>query len=70
MPPLTYLNKTRIKAAENLLLNTDISVAEIAYRTGFYDCAHFTKAFILEKGVSPLTFRKKIFSSCSNSTMF
>ena len=58
MPPLTYLNKTRVKAAENLLLNTDISVAEIAFRTGFYDCAHFTKTFITENGITPLAFRK------------
>lgn len=58
MSPVSYLNKTRIKAAENLLLNTSIPIAEIAFKTGFYDCAHFTKMFVSEKNITPFNYRK------------
>ena len=58
MPPLTYLIKIRLDAAENLLLNTELPIMEIAFRTGFYDCAHFTKVFIAEKGMSPVQYKK------------
>ncbi len=59
MPPSTYITKTRIEAAENMLINTQLSVSEIAYRTGFYDSAHFAKTFKTEKNISPASFRKK-----------
>ena len=58
MPPLTYLTKTRIAIAENLLLESSLSVAEVAYRTGFYDCSHFAKIFTQEKGISPFAYKK------------
>jgi len=56
--PLAYLTKIRLEAAENLLINTQLPIAEIAFRTGFYDCAHFTKVFTAEKKISPLQFKK------------
>lgn len=59
MTPTSYLGKRRIEAAENLLKNTQLSITEIAYRTGFYDSAHFTKTFETENKISPLAFRKK-----------
>jgi AraC-like DNA-binding protein len=58
MPPLTYLTKTRIDVAEDLLTETDLPVSEIAFRTGFYDCSHFAKSFTAEKGVSPFQYKK------------
>jgi len=57
-PPLTYLNKTRVNEAEKLLLNSNISITEVAERTGFYDCSHFAKTFTTLKGISPFSFRK------------
>lgn len=59
MPPSSYISKQRIEAAENLLLNTSFSISEIAFRTGFYDAAHFTKIFTSVKNLSPLAYRKK-----------
>ena len=59
MPPLAYLNKIRISSAEELLLKTDLSVTEVAFKTGFYDCSHFFKIFLKEKGISPYTFKKQ-----------
>lgn len=58
MPPLAYLNKIRIEVAEKLLIDPNFSVAEVAYRTGFYDCSHFAKIFLSEKKISPFAYKK------------
>ncbi len=59
MPPSSYVAKRRIEAAENMLVNTQLSITEIAYRTGFYDSAHFSKSFEAEIGITPLAYRKQ-----------
>ena len=58
LPPSEYLTRRRIEAAEYLLLNTALSVGEIALETGFYDASHLNKSFIAQKGISPNAFRK------------
>lgn len=58
LPPSEYLTRRRIEAAEYLLLNTALSVGEIALETGFYDASHLNKSFITQKGISPNAFRK------------
>lgn len=57
MTPSAYLTKIRIEAATGMLLNTNLSISEIAYRTGFYDASHFTKVFTQFHQISPLTYR-------------
>ena len=59
MPPLTYLTATRISVAEKLLVETNISISEIAFRTGFYDASHLTKAFTTSHGLSPVAYRNQ-----------
>lgn len=59
MPPLTYLNKIRIEAAKNLLLNTNYTIIEIANRTGFFDSPHFSRTFEKEVGITPSQYRKE-----------
>lgn len=58
MSPHKYLTKRRIEAATHYLENTDLSLAEIAENTGFYDTAHFTRIFKTEIGISPINYRK------------
>ncbi|MBE6536534.1 MAG: helix-turn-helix domain-containing protein [Ruminococcaceae bacterium] len=58
LPPSEYLMKRRLEAAEYMLLNTALSIAEIAYDSGFYDASHLNKSFVREKGISPKAFRK------------
>lgn len=53
------LRQARIELASDLLLNTDVSLAEIAHRCGFYDQSHFTKAFARTRGVTPRQFRER-----------
>ena len=58
LPPQTYILKTRMESAKNMLEKTTLSVSEIAFRTGFYDTAHFSRLFEAENKVSPAQHRK------------
>ena len=57
--PAAYLTKIRINSAVTMLLNTTLPVSEIAYRTGFYDASHLTKAFENTFGLSPIAYKNK-----------
>lgn len=59
MPPLAYLASTRIQAAQKLLMESDLSISEIAFRTGFYDASHFTRAFVSYYGLSPVAYKEQ-----------
>ncbi len=58
--PVEYLISYRIECAARKLLNTDYSVTEIAYSSGFNDLSYFIKTFKSIKGVTPKEFRKRI----------
>lgn len=54
-----YIRKLRIDKASQLLIDSDHSLAEIAYLSGFSDQSHFNRIFKKFKGKSPLSFRKE-----------
>lgn len=56
--PVDYRNEIRTTAAESLLVSTNFSVSEIAFKTGFEDPYYFSRVFKKQYGVSPLTYRK------------
>ena len=56
--PGNFIQQVRIRHACRLLIQTSVSVAEIAVRCGFYDQSHFTRSFRQAMGVSPLKYRK------------
>lgn len=53
-----YLNHVRLKEAARLLLETELSVTEIALACGFSDGNYFGDLFKKEKGISPRVYRK------------
>lgn len=55
--PRAYLTKVRVDVACHLLATTDISMAQIALRTGFYDQSHFTNQFVRHRGMPPSKYR-------------
>lgn len=58
LPPLKYLNKKRMEAAENLLLSTRKKVHEIALEMGFENTNHFINLFKKEYGSTPQAYRE------------
>ena len=55
--PNDYIIKTRINAACIDLENTQLSVTDIAFEHGFFDCSHFAKKFLSMMGESPGKYR-------------
>ena len=54
--------------AKRLLINLDLSVAEIGYRLNFNDNSYFTKFFKKYAGSAPEEFRKKTLNHSKNGT--
>ena len=55
--PSAYVHRVRVTAATSLLLETDLSVKEIAERTGYGDVYYFSKTYKKLTGRSPLQTR-------------
>lgn len=56
--PMQYVINYRLSRAKYLLSNTDMTITEIAHRTGFYDSAHLNKTFLTIDGICPTSYRK------------
>ena len=54
-----YLNQVRIAHARTLLLDTSLSVTEIAMKTGFNQVPYFNRCFKANTGMTPTAFRVK-----------
>ena len=55
-----FLNKIRIENVCKLLLNTDMSISQIAYESGFPNLPHFNKQFKLITNKTPSDYRESI----------
>lgn len=56
--PNEYLQRLRLKKSTMLLLNPELSISEIAERTGFSDSNYFCRQFRARYNVSPQKYRK------------
>jgi AraC-like DNA-binding protein len=59
MAPFQYLNEYRVKAAADLLRNTEDSVTQICFAVGFQDTSYFTRVFRERTGRTPTAFRRE-----------
>ncbi len=57
--PMSYLNKCRLSEARRLLSETDMSVTDVVYATGFSDSSNFSRLFKREIGLSPNEYKKQ-----------
>ena len=55
-----YIRKLRIEKAIDLLTNSDHTLSEVAYLTGFSDQSHFNRIFKANTGQNPSNFRKTL----------
>ena len=56
--PATYIKTIRLQKAKEMLETTDLTVSQIAYKTGFQSINHFTKIFKEKYGMPPTIFRQ------------
>jgi AraC-like DNA-binding protein len=56
-PFVTYVNQRRIDKAKELLSSTELSIGEIAARTGFKSSAYFCSVFRKDMSMSPTSYR-------------
>lgn len=56
-PPHRYVTVRRMERAKSLLSVTRLSVAEVAYRVGFYNTSHFSASFRKFTGTTPKRYR-------------
>jgi AraC-like DNA-binding protein len=57
--PMEYYNQLRIQRACSYLQFSDLKIKEIAFRLGYYDPFHFSKAFHKEMGITPKEYRRR-----------
>ena len=53
-----YINSRRVERSAELLRSTDMSVEEIAQRTGFSGTSYYCKIFKKQMGISPFRYRR------------
>src|SRR5882762_1815703 len=56
--PHYYLTQKRVERAQEMLVQTDLSIAEIAYAAGFSDQSHLARHFRYMLGTTPREFRQ------------
>ncbi|MBI1212043.1 MAG: helix-turn-helix domain-containing protein [Alphaproteobacteria bacterium] len=59
-PPIKYLTNWRMQIAAHKLREGKLSIAQIAFDTGYESEAAFTRAFKRELGVPPATWRRRV----------
>lgn len=57
--PMNYLNYYRVERSCYHLINSDMSITDIAYSCGFNDFSYYIKTFKRYKGETPNSYRKK-----------
>ena len=58
--PIEYLTNHRVNMAKELLRNTNKSITDIAFETGFSNAAYFTKVFKQIRQITPKEYRDRI----------
>ncbi|WP_435166905.1 AraC family transcriptional regulator [Paenibacillus glycanilyticus] len=60
MPPSDYITQVRMESAKRLLAETDASITEVAYTTGYSSLYAFTRTFKNRMGETPTAYRDAI----------
>jgi transcriptional regulator GlxA family with amidase domain len=58
--PSQYLRAVRMGIARDLIKNTNLSIADIAYRVGYHDASYFAADFRKAMLVSPIRYRQNV----------
>lgn len=66
MSTVQYISRKRIKLAERLLVDPELSITEVAMRSGFSSLTTFNRIFKMEKQCTPTEFKKMHNASAHN----
>lgn len=66
MSTVQYISRKRIKLAERLLIDPELSITEVAMRSGFSSLTTFNRIFKMEKHCTPTEFKKMHNASAHN----
>ncbi len=58
LPFVQYVNRMRINLACELLMDPELSVTDICFKTGFNNLSNFNRQFLAAKGMAPSMFRR------------
>ena len=58
--PLAYLREIRIKIARELLKTSNLSIVEVAEKSGYQDSAYFAELFKQQLGTTPSAYREMV----------
>lgn len=56
----TAINEAKLAEAKRMLEENELTINEIAEKTGYYDQSYFSKVFSARCGISPSEYRKKM----------
>lgn len=59
LSPMQYLAEWRMQKARHMLKETDLSVSEVAFRSGYQSLPSFTRRFGKQFGITPAAFRNQ-----------
>ncbi|GAA4724267.1 AraC family transcriptional regulator [Isoptericola chiayiensis] len=59
LTPKQFVLRARVDRATALLVQTDLALADVAVRAGFYDQPSFTRTFVRLTGETPSAYRRK-----------
>jgi AraC family transcriptional regulator len=59
LSPARYVERARIEQAKALIVNAEMSLANIAQAVGFADQSHFSRRFRVNEGRTPATFARE-----------
>lgn len=57
--PIRYLIRKRIEEARKLLVETDLTIGEVAIEVGYDNPVYFSQIFSKETGLSPMQYRRR-----------
>ena len=58
--PLQYMQKLRIQYAAELIVDTDLTISEIAQLSGFNSPMYFSRVFKKHTNISPIEYRNNL----------
>lgn len=58
--PLQYIQEIRLTKGKQLLANTNLSLADIAYQVGYESVDYFSTTFRKKNGITPTAYRKSV----------